>query len=387
VLYHRRNHPELTLGVVAFSTAQEDAIERELERQAQEYPELVELRTDDRLHGFFIKNLENVQGDERDIIVFSIGYGPDEHGKFTLNMGPLNRANGWRRLNVAITRAKRRVEVVTSVLPEQFPGEPGADGVRHLRGYLDFAHRGIAALAVDLAESQGDAESPFEEEVLRTIRGWAYEAVPQVGVAGYRIDIAVRDPSRPGAYALAVECDGAMYHSSKVARDRDRLRQQVLEGLGWRIHRIWGTSWYRDRSGQERRLRAAIEAAMQGRPVERPRETHVTAVPDVRIEAVDFDAPPSWTEPYRPANLGRAHTYHEMHLPEARNELRRLIETVVRLEGPVHEERVLQAVRKAWGSGRAGSRIRDAFDRAVQGLTRSGLERDGRGFSRPGSPA
>jgi hypothetical protein len=125
-----------------------------------------------------------VQGDERDIIIFSVGYGPDEHGKFTMSMGPLTWKMGWRRLNVAITRAKNRVEIVTSVLPEQFSSAATSLGVQHLRKYLDFARRGIAALALDLDESSGDAESPFEEEVLRSIRGWGYEAVPQVGVAG-----------------------------------------------------------------------------------------------------------------------------------------------------------------------------------------------------------
>jgi very-short-patch-repair endonuclease/ribosomal protein S7 len=380
VLYHRRHHPDRTLGVVAFSTAQEDAIERELERQAQQFPELAELQTDDRLHGFFIKNLENVQGDERDTILFSIGYGPDEHGKFTLNMGPLNKPSGWRRLNVAITRAKRRVEVVTSVLPDDFVGDVTAGGVRHLRSYLDFARRGIAALALDPIESHGGEESPFEEEVAKVIRAWGYEAVTQVGVAGYRIDIAVRDPLRPGSFILAVECDGAMYHSSKVARDRDRLRQQVLEGLGWRVHRIWGTAWYRDRQAQEGRLRAAIEAAGQQGSYRR-RDTAPPAVqPDVFLEEVDFDAAPSWTVPYRTTPLGPARSPHEMHMPEARSDLRRLIETVVRFEGPVHEERVLQSVRRAWGNDRAGSRMREAFSRAVRDLTRSGIERDHAGF-------
>jgi len=380
VLHHRLNHPHLTVGVVTFSGAQEDAIERELERQSEQHPELAGLRTDDRLHGFFIKNLENVQGDERDVIIFSVGYGPDEHGKFTLGMGPLNRKAGWRRLNVAITRAKRRVEVITSVLPEQFPNDAASDGVRHLRGYLDFAQRGVSALALDLTDSHGDAESPFEEEVIRAIQGWGFDVTPQVGVAGYRVDIAVRHPEKPGTFALGVECDGAMYHSSKVARDRDRLRQQVLEGLDWRIHRIWGTSWYRDRSGQEERLRAAIDAAVIGRVADR-KPVPVDSVV-VHQEDVDLGALPSWTTPYQPAEIGHPNTGYEIHEPEARGELRRLIEAVVREESPVHEERVLTAVREAWGKWKSGSRIKEAFDRAVRDLTRSALDRDHRGFLR-----
>lgn len=175
VLFHLHHHPDLSLGVVTFSSAQEDAVFAELERQTARHPELAELMGEDRLRGFFVKNLENVQGDERDIIIFSVGYGPDEHNKFTVQMGPLNKAGGWRRLNVAITRARRRVEVVTSVLPGDFPGDVRAQGILHLRGYLDFGLRGVGSLALDLVESAGDAESVFEEEVLRSIASWGYE--------------------------------------------------------------------------------------------------------------------------------------------------------------------------------------------------------------------
>jgi very-short-patch-repair endonuclease len=383
VLHHRRHHPHLTLGVVTFSTAQQHAIEAELERRAGMHPELEGLIGDDRLHGFFVKSIENVQGDERDLIIFSIGYGPDEHGKFTLNFGPLNKRSGHRRLNVAITRAKQRVEVVTSVLADSFPSEIPSTGVRLLKRYLDFAARGMPALALDLEESLGDTDSPFEEEVMRVITSWGYDAVPQVGVAGYRIDIGVRDPARPGSFALGVECDGAMYHSSKAARDRDRLRQEVLEGLGWRIHRIWSTAWYRDRNGQEARLHEAIEAALRGEPVQRSAEPIVlNENQQVTVEdhTVNLEEEPSWTEPYRVAEIEPVYTPHEMHVPQARPKLRRLIEQIVRQEGPVHEDRVLQTVRQGWGVRRAGSRIREAFDMAVLELLRQGLERDDDGF-------
>jgi very-short-patch-repair endonuclease len=382
VLFHRRNHPDLSLGVVTFSAAQEDAVVAELERHSLEHPELAGLISDDRLDGFFVKNLEDVQGDERDIIVFSVGYGPDQHGKFTLQMGPLTKAGGWRRLNVAITRARRRVEVVTSVLPGDFPAETVAPGVLHLRRYIDFGIRGVDALALDPRESLGEAESPFEEEVLATIRRLGYEAVPQVGLAGYRIDIGVRDPRDPGRFLLGVECDGAMYHSSKVARDRDRLRQKVIEGLGWRIHRIWGIAWFRDRASQESRLQEAIEAAM--RPPERvDRSTPELAQTSVVHESVDFDALPEWTVPYRVCTLPSARGYAEMHDPNARPQLRSLLRQVIEAEAPVHRDRALRLVREAWGVGRAGHRIRSAFDAVVRELDTRGECRAGRdGFLR-----
>lgn len=382
VLYHRRHHPERTLGVVTFSGAQQDAIERELEAQAERYPELAQLPGDDRLHGFFVKSLENVQGDERDIIIFSIGYGPDENGKFTLNMGPLNKKDGWRRLNVAITRAQRRVEIISSVSPGQFIGNSSADGVRHLRGYLDFARRGVAALALSLDDSEGDVESPFEEEVLRSIRSWGYDVVPQVGVAGYRIDLGIRDGESQGTYVLGVECDGAMYHSAKVARDRDRLRQSVLEGLGWRIHRIWGTAWYRDRQGQEARLRRAIEAAFSGEESSATVAAVMPSTPEVEHREVDFDVLPSWTVPYRAVELGPVASSRQIHEPEARGHLRDLIKAVVRAEGPVHQDRVLRAIRQAWGVGRSGPRIKEAFGLAVSEVVRDGFDLDRLGFLR-----
>ena len=383
VLYHRRHNPAKSLGVVAFSSAQEDAIFAELESRAQSEPELRGIVSDDRLNGYFIKKLESVQGDERDIIIFSIGYGPDENGKFTLQMGPLIQAGGWRRLNVAITRARELVEVVSSIVPEDISLEASSEGVRHLRGYLDFARRGAAALAIDIDASGRDAESPLEEDVLRTIRSWGYEVVPQLGVAGYRLDLAVKHPDKVGWYVLGVECDGAMYHSSKVARDRDRLRQGVLQRLGWKIHRIWGPAWYRDRTNQELRLRDAISRAIEGVAVVAARAEEPRPIALVHDEA-DFDSPPSWTVPYVKAPVMGVDRSYELHDPGARYELRRLIRHIVAVEQPVHKDLVIRAAREAWGQGRAGSRIRENFDYAVRELVGSVAESDGGFLSTPG---
>jgi hypothetical protein len=369
-------HPKnaVTIGVVAFSEAQASAIEAELDRRRQQRPDLdgffVE---DDRLDGYFIKNLENVQGDERDVMIFSIGYGRDENGKFTMSFGPINRAGGYRRLNVAITRARRRVEVVSSVRADQFVHSE-REGVRHLQRYLDFAAKGESALALEIGDAGLDVESPFEDEVLRVIRSWGYDAVPQVGAAGYRIDIGVRHPLEVGRYALGVECDGAMYHSSRVARDRDRLRQEVLEGLGWRLHRIWGTSWYRDRQGQEQLLRDAIEAAIAGEPPA-SRKRRFDPAPTWAEEVYDIvsvDERPTWAEEYVVARPNPPSGWLEMHDYAAQSDLRRMIEEVVVVEGPVAREVVLRRVREAWGVGRAGSRIRSSFDEAVKTLRSRG---------------
>ena len=376
---------EVTLGVVAFSEAQVAAIEVALERRRQEAPELDDFFTEDRLDGFFVKNLENVQGDERDVMIFSVGYGRDENGKLTMNFGPINREGGQRRLNVAITRARQRVEVVSSITgtETEFGGEL-KEGARHLRRYLDYAARGPVALALEIGDSGLDAESPFEEEVIRVIRSWGYQVMPQVGTAGYRVDIGVKHPTESGRFALGVECDGWMYHSSKVARDRDRLRQEVLERLGWRIHRIWGTAWYRNRQEQEHRLAEAISDAINGvgeRPPPQTRLGPFTCENDAGFDAVALDEARPWTVPYKVAKPAAPGRGLEMHLPEARQYLRTMIEEVVRVEGPVLEELVLRRVREAWGVGRAGRRIRESFDAAVLGLVRQGvISRHKQGF-------
>jgi very-short-patch-repair endonuclease len=254
----------------------------------------------------------------------------------------------------------------------------------HLKRYLDFAQRGLAALAMELGPSGLDVESPFEEEVARVIRSWGYDVVPQVGCAEYRIDLGLRHPAKPGTFALGIECDGAMYHSSKVARDRDRLRQEVLERLGWKLHRIWGTGWYRDRPGQEVRLRKAIEQAINGAPVgtSRPTPRPAAAAQElVELESVALDAMPSWAVSYREAKLTVRRGQIEMHDPAAREEIKRLIVEVVSVESPVHQALVLRRVRAAWGLGRAGSRIRVAFEAALASLVRKdSVRRDPHGF-------
>jgi very-short-patch-repair endonuclease len=300
VIHHYATRPGMSLGVVAFSEAQAGAIDAAVTAARAQRPDLEQyFDTGDRLRGFFVKNLETIQGDERDVLIFSVGYGPDENRKLTMNFGPLIKAGGWRRLNVAITRARYRNEIVSSIRAGDISGSATSEGTRYLRGYLDYAERGMAALALEVGPG-GDAESPFEESVITVIRSWGYEVTPQVGTAGYRIDIGVRHPGQPGAFCLGVECDGYQYHSSRAARDRDRLREEVLRGLGWRLHRIWGTAWYRDRNGAEAALRAAIEQAAALPVSSLLPAAAVAPVPASALivtRAVALTAIPAWVEP------------------------------------------------------------------------------------------
>jgi hypothetical protein len=265
ILHHFTTRPRHSLGVVTFSVTQAEAIERALERSAARNPALERAVADDRLHGFFIKSLESVQGDERDVMIFSIGYGYDESGRFSANFGALNRPNGWRRLNVAITRARHRVEIVTSILSRDIP-ESENEGVRQLTAYLDHVERDTGGLDPAHPEVPGEQTSEFVTSVLETVRSWGYPARTNLGTGGGRVDIAVRHPDDPaGDYLLGVRCDGSGYQQCPAARDRDRLNDQVLADLGWRLHRAWALSWYRDRAGEESRLMAALDQASKTR--------------------------------------------------------------------------------------------------------------------------
>ena len=369
-----------TVGVVAFSVAQAEAIEHRIDQLRRDEPQLEDFFTSDRLQGFFVKNLESVQGDERDIMIFSVGYGPDEHGKFTAQFGPLSGVHGHRRLNVAITRARKRVEVVCSFAPSQLNArEATYRGVPDLKRYLEYAQQGTRALGLDLEASEGDVESPFEQSVLDAVRRIGYEVVPQVGSVGYRIDLGVRDPNEPDRFALGIECDGAAYHSTRVARDRDRLRAQVLEGLGWRLHRIWGPSWYQQREREVERLRVAIEEAIEDRSGPPPSSgmAHEPRPPDlvmVQPEQRPEEAP--WATPYRTVELPQSEWSHPSD-PGAFREVASMVLRTVQVEQPVHVD--LVARRIAWAYDRnLTRRVRQAVDDAAVTLKRQGrITRDG----------
>ncbi|UCM87228.1 DUF3320 domain-containing protein [Streptomyces marincola] len=388
VLHHFDTRPGRTLGVVALSQAQASAIDLAVQQARLNRPDLDAHFTEDRLGGFFVKNLESVQGDERDVMILSVGYGPDEHGRFRKDFGPLNRDGGWKRLNVAVTRARYRTEVVASFLSGAM-GDGGSESVQYLKRYLDYAERGPVALAHDSGpDADATPESPFEESVYHVLREWGYSVQPQVGVAGYRIDLGLRHPDAPGGFALGIECDGAMYHSSKAARDRDRLREEVLTGLGWQLFRIWGTDWYRAREAAEARLRAAVQAAVANASEARTRNVEAegarSSQEDVVVTSVDQERVPVTTEPDR----GWAVDYvvyvptlsptAELHTPEARPQLRQLLIGVTETEGPVHEDLLVQRAREAWGLARASSRSRGSVQQALRGLVGSGtIARDG----------
>lgn len=260
-------HPERSLGLVALNQRQTERIMLEIDRLASENAEFEAWRKqrDGTLEPFFVKNLENVQGDERDAIFISTVYGKDERGAFFQRFGPINNQGGHRRLNVLYTRSKCHTVVFTSMDPGDIRAdETSSWGARALKGYLAFAKSGVigAGMGASARETAKEPESEFEASVAGALREAGFDAEPQVGVGGYFIDIAVRHPTKAGEFVLGIECDGATYHSSASARDRDRLRQEVLERLGWRIHRIWSLDWFKSPGRERERLLKAVREAI-----------------------------------------------------------------------------------------------------------------------------
>lgn len=396
VIHHFVTRPDLTLGVVAFSKAQAEAIEVAVEQERRKRPDLAASFTEDRLGGFFVKNLETVQGDERDVIILSVGYGPDAQGRLRSEFGPINREAGWRRLNVAVTRARRRVEVVASFRGSEL-SDSANKSVHHLKRYLEYAEHGPNILETEAADPDAVPESPFEQEVLDVLNEWGYTVQPQVGVAGFRIDMAVRHPDAPGAYALGIECDGAMYHSSRAARDRDRLRESVLRDLGWELHRIWGTDWYRNRSAALTRLREAVEAACTvdpyvasaslspAQPEGETGDAEQSVTPG-SVRAMQFvpveESTSEWAREYEHVGSDelweirdeavRESVGHWVDLRESgsTSAIAMVVLKVLDREGPIEEDLIFTRVRTAWALSKSGKIIQQRIRAVLMALVR-----------------
>ncbi len=249
-----------SIGVITFNERQQDLIRSLLEKERRLRPDIEPFFNENRPEAVFIKNLENVQGDERDVILFSVGYGPDKSGKVSLNFGPLNRDGGERRLNVAITRARKEICVFSSLNPDQIDlTRTRKMGVILLKSFLEFAEKGPKAISEACKRDVETEGRPLESEIAHALEIQGYQVHMNVGCGGYRIDIAVIDPDIPGRYILGILCDGIWYREAQSARDRDILTESVLTTLGWRIHRVWCTDWWDEPELERNRIIRIIE--------------------------------------------------------------------------------------------------------------------------------
>ncbi|HEX2211834.1 MAG TPA: DUF3320 domain-containing protein, partial [Longimicrobium sp.] len=400
VVRHAKEHPDVSLGVGTFNLRQQLAIQDELELRRRQDSSIEPFFARDRAEPFFVKNLENIQGDERDVILLSVTYAKGRDGRLRYNFGPINGENGWRRLNVLTTRARRRMVVFSSMRGDDInPASTSSRGPALLREFLLYAERGTLQSAT--ATLSADAESEFERQVMDELARRGVRVQAQVGAAGYRIDMAVVDDEMPGRYVCGIECDGVAYHASETARDRDRLRQQVLEARGWQIHRVWSTDWFKDREGQIERLLKLIDASrVHARESAAAREAEEEArrrdaeqrellriekiVGDADANASPPQAPPPPdapaeipVAPYEMADVTPRYAGTDI-LAAPQSLLLAALREVVNAEAPVHVDDVEARVAAMWGLARTGSRITariaHALDAAAaqQILTRRG---------------
>jgi very-short-patch-repair endonuclease len=393
VVQHARDCPELSLGVGAFSLRQQLAILDEIELLRRADPVVEPFFATKEHESFFVKNLENIQGDERDVIFLSITYGKGRDGKILYRFGPLNSKNGWRRLNVLITRARQRMRVFSSMRGHDISTTTASQGATLLRDFLLFAETG--RLNSSVANAAAQTESPFEREVYRALTESGLTLVPQVGEAGYRIDFGVRDEAHPGRYLCGLECDGVAYHSSETARDRDRLRQQVLEDRGWTLFRIWSTDWFKDRKGQIERILHLVGDAASARGAEGKCEVVSGAVDEAaggdpetplvqQLAPIDRTVPTDSAaslvhtsgycrpaaSPYRVTpGEGRFALRDILAVPS--EDLVQAVLAVVRSEAPLHRDDLVSRVAGMWGN-RAGSRIAQRILRVCYDAERRG---------------
>jgi very-short-patch-repair endonuclease len=426
VVRHAKEHPEVSLGVGTFNLRQQLAIQDELELRRRQDPSLEPFFSRERTEPFFVKNLENIQGDERDVIFLSVTYAKARDGRLRYNFGPINGENGWRRLNVLTTRARQRMVVFSSMKGDDInPATSTSRGPALLREFLLFAERGQLQGAVVTAAA--DAESLFEQQVMEELIRRGVQVQPQVGAAGYRIDMAVVDPDAPGRFICGIECDGVSYHASETARDRDRLRQQVLEARGWHIHRLWSTDWFKDREGQIERLMRLIEASrVQGRQDAATREAAEEqrlhdeaereqqraaqlASPVLGADGSDPAAAPSTVPPAAADGPGHAEpSAAEIPAPQSvpyrmadtastfagtdilaapQSLLLNALRVVLDAEAPLHLDDATARVAAMWGLTRTGSRIEARIAQAVEAAQAQGiLARRGEFIYAPGAP-
>lgn len=332
VFEHIEKHPDRSLGIIAFSESQQAAIEEQITARRERQPQYEWFFDESRDEPFFIKNLENVQGDERDTILFSICYGKDKNGNMYMNFGPVGHSGGERRLNVAVTRAKCNIKLVGSILPSDIDlNRAKSEGARMLRAYIEYARKGSDFLP-SLRSGPMEAEDAFCEVVARFLEDQGYQLHRRVGCSDYRIDIGVEDPANPGDFIAGIECDGLSYIQAKTARDRDHLRRSVLQSMGWQLYRVWSTEWSRNPQAEKQALLAFLAELQKDGP-----QKPATQTPPAVDTPITEEAPPETVSQDNPYGFA---WYEEANWEDAPGRHRWDTDAqllyVVRMEQPIH---------------------------------------------------
>ncbi|SDA10013.1 Superfamily I DNA and/or RNA helicase [Ruminococcus sp. YE71] len=359
-----------SIGVVTFSIVQQNLIDDLLSDAFLADPSL-ETAANAMYEPIIIKNLENVQGDERDVILFSVGYGPDKDGKVSMNFGPLNRDGGWRRLNVAVSRARKAMTVYSTLRPEQIDmSRTRSDGVEQLKAFLEFAAKGKQALAVNAADSRTVSDG-FAEELAERLRREGYDVRTSVGCSGYRVDLAIVDPDEPSRYLLGVICDGRQHFDNATARDRHIVQPSVLEGLGWKLHTVHALDWLNDHDKVVEDVKTSAEDALYIKrnppePEDIPEPPKPIAAPPIEFEREEAPSPlAERCEKYSAWEVQASGTSKDFYLPETLPKIAENIGWIIEAEAPVSLQSVKKRIIAAWGISRAGSKVDAVFLEAV----------------------
>ncbi len=355
----RRCHDPLlhsqSVGVVTFNISQQNLIDDLLNEACAQDPELEKWAYGSE-EPVFIKNLENVQGDERDVILFSIGYGPDENGKIYMNFGPLNRDGGWRRLNVAVSRARCEMVVFSTLRAEQIDlNRSQAEGVKALRAFLEYAEGRPIAMNEAEAQSYHPEKAGIATAICKALDQAGYDADVSIGRSEYHVDIGVIDPQKPDRYLLGILLDGEGYGTAKTTRDREIAQIGVLNGLGWNIHRLWCMDWWDNRQKELERILARLEELKNAPEAPVPMASPVVVAAPVKVAPMRVAAgAPSYTAMVFPAAVLSAENFLE---PRYEKAIRQRIEQVIKAEAPISAGLLTRRVVQSYGIARAGSRL------------------------------
>ena len=363
IVRHAEENPDETLGVIALGIKHANRIEAALDQTLALRRDLDEFFDQQSTERFFVKNLERVQGDGRDAIILSVGYGKDRSGKLLYRFGPLLYEGGERRLNVAITRARKRLTIVSSFEhTDMDPAKCKSRGMWLLREYLQYAaHNGH-----HLSDS-GPSDTPlnqFELDVYETLKQKGVSLIPQYGVSRYRIDFAVTHPQQAGRFIMALECDGASYHSSPTAMERDRLRQSHLEALGWRFHRIWSSDWFYRKPNEVQRFMEVYAKAKESR--ESP-----------KAQKSDYNGKGGDVQTTTPTNLRKriSRPYVPQGMPIGVYSTRQIADLIkwIMSDGQLRtDEEIIDEAVKEMGFARRGKNIVAELTYVISGLRKEG---------------
>lgn len=376
--HYKKYGDEKSLGIGTFSVSQKNMLLEVLEVKLKENPQLEKYFNNDKYESFFIKNIESIQGDERDVILISVGYGFDKDGNLSLNFGPLNKIGGERRLNVLTTRSKEKCVIFSNFKSaDMHLTSKTPYGVQVLKTYLYYAeHKEFPKNYI----TEADFDSDFEKAVYNFLINEGYQVAKQVGCAGYKIDLAIVNPENADEYILAIECDGASYHSSSSARERDRLRQNILEGLGWKFHRVWSTDWYYNQANAKEILLKAITDAIEydknnKQLDEIKNKAHVDSNQDklsvntveipMQEAVVEAESTEEVQEEYNPkvnftkvnkddVSVGKKYVYYENEIycnnfdEVSSKELLLILAEIIKTESPIHKDELYNRVKTVY---------------------------------------